>query len=175
MGGNQHFILTPPRQHYFSVCEMPLGQRGIDTHVVLFVRQAEQLMVTETEPPALLVVGGPVGNPVRMVGKCMQVLLQLGEAHSSAYGAAIPDYMEVRLQEVDNPLSSQVHYIGVADIPLQRDGPIKYRRAAGHLMDVEWNASLNASQRLPYALACDTSTEGKQFGHQAMHGLPRLL
>jgi len=41
------------------------------------------LIVTEAETPVLVVVGGPIRNPIRMVGKCEQMRPKLNQGHTS--------------------------------------------------------------------------------------------
>ena len=64
-----------------SVCQISVCESGVDAYFVVTVLQRQHLIMGETKPPVFPVVRRSVRDPVRMLGKRMQVWLQFTQWH----------------------------------------------------------------------------------------------
>jgi hypothetical protein len=68
-----------------------------------------------------------------------------------------------------------VLYVGVSNVPLSRDIPVKDWRARGNFESLQGNALPDESQSLPNAVTRDASADRVEFCREAMKLSPDCL
>ena len=122
---DEHLVGPPPRKHELSVGEAPRLEGGVDADLILALRQRVELALGEAEPPALVVVGGAVGDPVRLIGQGVKMGAQILQGQSLADGNAVADDVQVRPPEVHHAFAAGVLDPGVPDVPLLGYRPVQ--------------------------------------------------
>src|SRR5882724_1311298 len=115
MARDQYFIRTFPWQIILTVGQVSWLQGRIDKDFILFVRQFEQLSMTETKSPVIFVVRSSVRDPIRMLRKSKYVLFQHGKRNFLLDGNTIVHHMKIGFLEIDNSLTSSVFYICISN------------------------------------------------------------
>jgi hypothetical protein len=103
-----------------------------------------------------------------MFRKTEKVILQRCEGHFGAYRHAVTHNMQVGLTEIDDTISSRILYIGVSDIPLLRNDPVKHRGTRRHLEGLQRNILSDNIERLANPISCDASADGIKSFNQAI-------
>ncbi len=137
----------------------------------------DQAVMAQAETPALVIVGGPVGDPVRKFGYGEEMFPQLRKRKFRMHGHAVIDDVQVRRAKVDHFLPFRILHPRIPDVPFQGHGPVEYACAARDFVDCQGDVALYAAQRFPQAVARDAPAKGIKFGHKLMHvtagGIPR--
>jgi hypothetical protein len=92
-----------------------------------------------------------------MVGKRVQVFLQLIQGHFCANGKTVVDNVEAGALEIDYFLAAGPSDVRIPDVPLLGDVPIENGRPGGNFVQFQWDMPLNQTERLTKAIACDAS------------------
>src|SRR5579885_1261292 len=87
---------------------MAWSERRIDLYFVFALRELQQVPMGQTKAPVLFVVGGAVGDIVRTVRKCVQMLSQLDEGHLLVNWNTVIHDMKIASMEIDNPTTSSI-------------------------------------------------------------------
>jgi len=83
-------------------------------------------------------------------------------------GDAVVDDVQAGFLEVDDAAAGAIFDVGVADVPLFGDGPVKDSGARGNFEEVERDALLNQFQGLADAIAGNAAANGIKFGGKLM-------
>src|SRR6516225_7235310 len=102
----------------------------------------------EAETPVFRVIGGAIGNPVRLIGQGMEMGTQRGERHCRIYWLTVLDDVEVVGREVYDARAILTRDVSVSDIPLTRHGPIKSRGSGRDLIELKRDMILKGRERL---------------------------
>ena len=70
----EHLLLLLALDPVLGIGEVARLEGRVDDHLVFAGLQLEQLAVGEAEAPGALVVGGPIGHHVRLLGERVQPL-----------------------------------------------------------------------------------------------------
>jgi hypothetical protein len=149
-----------------AVGEVAVGQGGVDADLVVAVREAVDQPLAGAEPPPLGVVGGPVGDPVGVLGQGEQVPLELVQRHGGVHRDAVAHHVQVAGLEVDHPLAGGVGHEGVADVPLARHRPVEHPGAAGDLVDLQVELAADELQGAAHPVPGDAAADRVQLGDQ---------
>ncbi len=122
-----------------------------------------------TKPPSLVVVGGPVGNPFRMLLRDEEMALQLFKRQDRVDRRAILKNVQIVGAEVDNTSAVHSRDISIFNVPLARHRPIEHGRARGHLAHRERDIPADNAQSLAQAATRDTAADRKQLRRKAHH------
>jgi hypothetical protein len=154
-----------------AVGEVPVGEGGVDAHLVVAVGQAVDQPLAGAEAPALGVVGGAVGDPVGVLRQGEQVPLQLGQRHGRPHRHAVADHVQVAVAEVDHPPAVRVGDPGVADVPLPRHRPVEHLGAARDLVDLQVELAADDPECPADPVAGDAAADRVQLGDQLVQPL----
>ena len=169
----EHFVLRVARQDQFAVGQAPVLERAVDAHLILLVRQPFLLPLAHTESPALLIIRGHVGNPIRLVGLRVHVFQQLLAAHRLVDGHRIAQHVQVAVLEVNDRLAPHILDPSAPDIPLLGHRPVEHLRSRRHLMHRHLRHLLTDHlQRLPEPVARNTAADREQPPRQRVHIIP---
>src|ERR1700761_811210 len=83
--------------------------------------------------------------------------------------------MEIVFCEIHNARTVLERNIGLADIPLVRNGPIEDLGSRGNFINDERNKTLKDLERLARAISSDAATNWKELLDQSHHGFPVSL
>src|SRR5690606_13379734 len=89
MARDEDLAVRPSADDVLAVRETPGREGGIDADLVLAVFERLELPVRQAEAPVLLVVRGPVRNPVRPIQQRMETRPQLLERQPGPDGDAV--------------------------------------------------------------------------------------
>ena len=92
------------------------------------------------------------------------MLLQFSKRQALLHRNAVAHDVQVRSLKVDDLLALFVFYIGVADVPLARNCPVKDGGPGRNFMDVQGNMRANLAQGLPYTVAGNTAANRENPG-----------
>ena len=129
----KQFILGLTRNDQFAIGQAPRLERAIDANLIGLIGQLLLLSLRHTEAPALFIIGSDIGNPVGLVGLCIDMLEQFLPTHRLVNGQGITQHMEVALTEIDDRLALHRTDPAATDVPLLGNGPVEDLRACGHL------------------------------------------
>ena len=169
VGGQEHLARRGAGNDELAVGEGAVLELAVDHDPVQAVLQALPLRVREAEAPALLVVGGDVGDRVGLALERVEVLLQLGERQGGVDGDRVADDVQVVLLEVDDPVAVLVEDVGIADVPLGGHGPVEDPGAGGHLVDRQGQVLAEDAERLAHAVAGDAPADREQAPRERVH------
>ncbi len=68
MAGKENRIIGFTGDQQLAIAQMTGRKIGVDDHAVTLVVQARHLAMGEAKAPIFRVIGGAVGNPVRLIG-----------------------------------------------------------------------------------------------------------
>ena len=171
---HEHLVLLLAREETLAVGEMAVGKTAVDADLVDLVLQLEQGVVAETEAPGLTVVGGPVRDPVGLLGDREQVLSQLGKGHSRIDGSAVPDDVQVAGREIDHASPVPILDVGVPDVPFLRHRPVERLCTGRNLVLLQRNDLRDPSERLADAVAGDRPADRVEVGDEPVELLADL-
>jgi hypothetical protein len=72
----------------------------------------------------------------------MKMLFEFSKLDPSLDRLAVAHYVQVRPVKVDYAFSPKIHDVGIPNVPFWGNRPIKYLRAARHLMHYDGNPPL---------------------------------
>ena len=166
----EHLVLRLARQDQFAVGQASVLERTVDTHLILLVLEPFLLPFAHAESPALLIIRGHVGNPVRLVGLRIHMLQQFLAAHCLVDGHRIAQHMQVAVLEVNDRLSPHIPDPAAPDIPLLGHRPVEHLRSRRHLMHRHLRHLLTDHlQRPSEPVARNTPADRKQPPRQRVH------
>ena len=84
------------------------------------------------------------------------------------------DYVKIRFLKVNYPLTLRIFHVSVSNVPLLGYYPIKYLRAAWHLVDIKRDQSLDDMQCFSNPVPSDASTDWVELGHEVTHFLTHV-
>jgi hypothetical protein len=166
--GNQNLFGGLTGEIALSICQRSIFKRRVDAYLVLTILESEHISMGEAEPPGLLVIGRAIRDPVRIFRDGMQIWSQLTELKGSGYGHAVIDDVEVMPLKINNPDTTRVLNVCVADVPLLRNSPVEDRCTGGHFEELERNPFTNQVQCLPYPVARDATAYGVKTAGEAV-------
>ena len=170
VGREEQFILGLTRNDQFTIGQTPRLERAVDTDLIGLVGQLLFLPLRHAEAPTLLIIGGDIGNPVGLVGLCIDMLEQFFPTHRLVDGQGITQHMEVALTEIDDRLAFHRTNPAATDVPLLGNGPVEDLRACGHLEHLYLGYGLTDNlQGLTKTVACETTTDGEQSLRHRIH------
>src|SRR5262249_741706 len=117
--------------------------------------------------PVLGIIGGAIRNEVGLLRERVDVLTKLRERHVPVHGDTVAHDVQVRPGKVNDFFAAAILDIGVANVPLARDRPIKDLCARRHLMVLELNVRTNFTQGLSYAITGDAAADGKYLASKS--------
>src|SRR5947209_3073252 len=94
----------------------------------------------------------------------MEVLLELTERHALPHGHAVAHDVQIRLCKVDDFFAALVFYVGIANVPFARNGPVENRGPGRNFMNLQGDVFAKLTQRMPYAIAGDAAANRVYFG-----------
>src|SRR5215475_12077274 len=103
-----------------TVCEV-----RVDKYFICAIPKSFKLPMRHAESPTLLIVGRAVRDQVGLIGKRMNVPLELRQRHLPMNGHAVAHDVEVGVLEIDDPFAPGVLDVCIPNIPLARNGPIE--------------------------------------------------
>ena len=171
MAGDQYFFIGAPRQEILAIAEASIGEGGVDTNFIIAFRQTEELTVGKTETPVLFVIGGPIGNPIRVFRKRKQVRLDFAQEHCGMDWHAIVEHVQVTLLKVHHPSAGTVLDISVSDVPFLGDCPIEYGASGRNFEDLQRNAPLDHAESLTEAFSGNAPADRIKFGRESVQFL----
>jgi hypothetical protein len=124
----------------------------------------------KTKSPVLFVVGRSIRNPVWLVRERMEMPIEILSLKPSPHGHTVTHDMEVVLAKVYNPLASRRGKVGIPNVPLQWNSPIKYLGSARHLLNFERNMLLKVAQCFANPFSGNTPANRKQHSHELVKG-----
>ena len=133
------------------------------------VPEPAELALGKTEAPGARVIGGAIGDPLRIVRMRVQVRPELSHGHLRPYRLAVADDVEIRVVEVDDTPPVRAFDVSCVDVPLVRDDPVENLRAACHLVNLDRDPLADQPEGRPNAVAGDASAEREQFGRKRVH------
>ena len=95
MAREQYFVVGFTLDPEFTVSQMSRVQGGIDINVVFSWFKLVELTLGQAKAPVLLVVGSPVGDPVRVFRNREQVGPKFRQRHGPVYRSTVIQYMQV--------------------------------------------------------------------------------
>src|SRR5262245_12293166 len=120
----------------------------------------------------LVVIGGPIRNPIRMIGQCEQMRPKLSERHAPLDWHTVTNDVEIGSPKVDHPLAPRILHVRVRNVPFPRHSPVENLAAARNVMNLDRNVLLEDPQGLPNAVASDAPANRKQLGDKLIHFMP---
>ncbi len=169
MARDQDLLVRPAADDAFAVRQAAGREARVDADLVLAFRERLELPVRQAEPPVLLVVRGPVRNPVGPIRQRMEPRPQLLERQPRPDGNAVVDHVEVAALEVHHPPAVLVLDVRVPDVPLVWDRPVEHPGSARHLVDLERDLPAEAGEGPADAVARDAPTDRVQLLDQRVH------
>jgi hypothetical protein len=149
----EHLVRRLARKVVLAVSQVAVAERRIDVDLVLLVGHIIKLFVRKAKPPGLVIVAGPIGDPVGTVGESEQVLLEFSERELALERYAVPDEVEVRPVKVDDGFSAWIFDERAFDVPFLGDGPVKYGGTRGDFMGLQGDIFPQNAQGLSHPFA----------------------
>ena len=125
IGGEEDLVVSVTREDQFTIGEMPRGEGAVDVYLIFRVSQLFLLTLRHTEAPALLIIGGHIGNPVGLFRLGIDVLQEFLPTDLRMDGQRIAQDMEVAVLEIDDGMSLEVFDPTTPDVPLVGNGPVE--------------------------------------------------
>src|SRR5262249_36518154 len=77
------------------------------------------------------------------------------------YRRAVAHNVQIAGAKIDDPVACRVFYIGVADIPLLRDGPVECSSPGRDFVNRKVYVFAKATECFAYSVASDAPTDGE--------------
>ena len=102
--GDQDLVFLLSGEIILSIGEVAWFQGTVDADLIAVILHFQKIVMTQAESPGFLVIGGTVGNPVRMLRKGKEMVFQFRQRQGRPDGHAVTDHMQVRFPEINHPL-----------------------------------------------------------------------
>src|ERR1700681_3083398 len=168
MGEKQHLVPGAARHYALRVAEGSWGERTVDHDFISARPQTGQLAMAQAKAPLTVVVAGPIGDPVLVRRDGVQPGLELLEPKGGTHWLGVIEDMQIVGLEIHYPATVRVCHPGILDIPFERHFPVEYLGAAGHLVPVKFNATIDQPQRLAYAGTGNAAADRIQLGGKCL-------
>src|SRR5690606_13871013 len=99
---HQYFIAAGPRQEPLPVRQRSHGKATTDFRSIHPIDPTFKVRCPETESPITLVIAGAIRNPIRILGRYMQMRTQLPQLQRLRNWFRIADQMKIVCLEVDD-------------------------------------------------------------------------
>ena len=142
VGREEQLILCLTRNDQFAIGQATRFQGTVDTDLIGLISQLLFLSLRHTESPALLIIRGHIGNPVRLVWLCIDMLQQFLTTHRLMDGQGIAQHMQVAVAKVHDCLTFHRTNPSSTDVPLLRNRPVEDLCARRHLKDLYFRYGL---------------------------------
>jgi hypothetical protein len=119
-----------------AVGQISILKTRVDHHLIALVSQARKLTMGHAECPVLCIVGSSIGDKIRLIGQGMDMLLELAQRNPLSHRHAITHDMQIRAGKIDDFFALFVLDVGMANVPLARDGPIEDGGSRRNLMNL---------------------------------------
>ena len=176
MGRKQKLVFGFALVQILAVGQKSIFKARVDEHLIGLVSQAFELTVRHAESPVLGIIGCSIGDQIRLIRQRVKMLLELGQRDPLSHGHAVAHDVQVRPSKVDNLFAPLILDVGVANVPLARDGPIEDRGPRRHLVHLKLDMRADLAQCLPHAIAGDAAAnriylggKGEDFFAYALH------
>ena len=91
------------------------------------------------EAPCLRIVGGAIGDELRLIRECVYVLSQLTKWNAHVHRHAVAHDVQIVGTEIHDAAPGGVLDVRIPDIPFLGNGPIEDPSAGRHLLDLQWD------------------------------------
>jgi hypothetical protein len=117
--------------------------------VIVAVLEGLELAAAHTHAPALLPVGGSIGNEVLIVAMRKSVAAQLVERHDCINRIAVAEDVEGGIGSIEHAVAVRPLDPSPVEVPLSGHGPVEDRRSRRRLDDLEWDVAGQNGKRVP--------------------------
>src|SRR5579862_757264 len=102
------------------------------------------------------------------------MLLQLFQTHRAMHGHTVIHHMQIMILEINDSFATRILNVGVADVPLSRNGPIEDRGARRYFMNRQRNLLLQSTHCLAKPVSSDAAADWVQLFDKAVHRPPNI-
>src|SRR6266850_7085418 len=95
VAGDQYLVRRFPGEEVLTVSEVTILERRVDVDLVCRLLLENKKKLRKAESPTFLVVGSPIGNPIRALRNREEMLFQFRKRDAALNGDAVIDDVQI--------------------------------------------------------------------------------